>query len=60
MTFIHVEQLLVSSEMIKHYSLSYHIHHASLILSYINIIMQIICIKGRAWTCVALLLDQIN
>ena len=34
---------------------SYHVHHPSLILSYVNIIMQIIYIKGRAQICIIIL-----
>ena len=43
-----------------HYGISNHVHHSCLLLSYINVIMQIIHIKDATYTCVVLILYHIT
>ena len=43
-----------------HYGIIYHVHHPSLSFSNINIIMQMMYIKGTRQISVVFLKDQIN
>ena len=43
-----------------HYGIIYHVHHPCLLFSHINIIMQIMYIKGTTWSSVVFIKYQIN